>query len=136
MAERNNKGGADTRGEVTTTGQNSPRDELDNRGINQLQQGLDDLRSSVASLTARLAESTAVGGRGLQQAYQMAGDVAEDVVDRAAEGVAAVRSRVQDQSPAVIALAFFAGVVIGYLLTASSANQPQHWPDRRPSGRR
>ncbi len=136
MAERNNKGGADTRGEVTTTGQNSPRDELDNRGINQLQQGLDDLRSSVASLTARLAESTAVGGRGLQQAYQMAGDVAEDVVDRAAEGVAAVRSRVQDQSPAVIGLAFLAGVILGGLIGASSIGRQANSPGRRHGRRR
>jgi hypothetical protein len=136
MAERNNKGGADTRGEMTTTGQNSPRDELDNRGINQLQQGLDDLRSSVASLTARLAESTAVGGRGLQQAYQMAGDVAEDVVDRAAEGVAAVRSRVQDQSPAVIGLAFLAGVILGGLIGASSIGRQPNSLGRRHGRRR
>ena len=116
MAERDTKGGADTKGELTV------RSEPDTQGpIDQLGQALEELRTSVISLTDRVGEGlVAAGGRGLQQARQMAGDVAEDVADRAT----AIRSRVQDQSPAVIALAFFAGAILGSLLAASFANQP------------
>jgi hypothetical protein len=136
MAERNSKGGVDTRGEVATAGQTGSEDELDDRRINQLHQGLNDLRSSVASLTARLGESTAAGGRGLQQAYGAASDVAEDVMDRAVDGVAVIRRRVEDQSPTVIGLAFVAGVILGGLIGASSIGRQAYVPPKRNGKRR
>jgi hypothetical protein len=83
------------------------------------------------------------GGRGLEQARQMASEVVEDVADRANEGVAALRGRIEDQPLATMALAFFAGVaisglVMGALLVAGSGSSrpPQHQPNRRPRGRR
>jgi hypothetical protein len=138
MAERVTKGDltkskADTKSDLTTTG------EPDTQGtIDQLRQGLDDLRDSVASLTAQVGEGArAASSRGLQ----MAGEVAEDVADRANEGVTALRSRIEDQPLASMAIAFFAGVaisglVMGTLLAAGSGSRPQHQPNRRPSGRR
>jgi hypothetical protein len=137
MTERSTKSNADPKRDLTTK-KEPTRSEPDTQGaIDQLGQVLDELRSSVVSLTDRVGEGlVAAGGRGLQQARQMAGDVAEDVADRATEGMAAIRSRVQDQSPAVIALAFFAGAILGGLIGASSVNRPRHWPDKRPSGRR
>jgi dodecin len=112
--------------------------EPDTQGtIDQLRQGLDDLRGSVASLTARVGEGAlAASSRGLQQAREMAGEVAEDVADRATEGMAAVRGRVEDRSPAIIALAFFAGAMMGSLLAMSYGRRPQYQPNRRPGGRR
>ena len=112
--------------------------EPDTQGtIDQLRQGLDDLRGSVASLTARVGEGAlAASSRGLQQAREMAGEVAGDVADRATEGMAAVRGRVEDRSPAIIALAFFAGAMMGSLLAMSYGRRPQHQPNRRPGGRR
>ena len=121
MTERNTTGDIATRGDADTTAT-----------IDQLRQGLDELRGSVASLTARLGEGT---GRGLQQVRQMAGEVAEDIADRAGEGVATLRSRLQDQPyAATTALAFFAGVafaglILGALITLGSDNRPQR---RRP----
>ncbi len=130
MTERNTQGGAGTRSDITT------RNEPDTQGtLDQLRQGLDDLRSSVTSLTTRISESAfTAGSQGLQQARQMTGEFAGDVADRATAGMAAIRSRVEDQSPAVIALAFFAGVVMGCLLTMSSGSRLQHQPNRRPGG--
>ena len=136
MAERNSKGGVDRRGEVAPVGQTGPGDDRDDRGINQLHQGLNDLRSSIASLTARLGESTAAGGRGLQQAYGAASDVAEDVMDRAVDGVAVIRRKVEDQSPTVIGLAFVAGVILGGLIGASSIGRQAYVPHKRNGKRR
>ena len=123
-----------SKGDFTTKNDLTIRSEPDTQGaIDQLGQVLEDLRTSVVSLTDRVgAGLVAASDRGLQQARQIAGVVAEDVVDRAT----AIRSRVQDQSPGVIALAFFAGVILGGLIGASSVNRPRHWPDKRPSGRR
>lgn len=140
MAERNTKGGdTSTKGAVATRG-----GETDQGDLAQLRQGLDDVRGSVAALTARLGEGAVVaGGRGLEQARQMASEVVEDVADRANEGVAALRGRIEDQPLATMALAFFAGVaisglVMGALLVAGSGSSrtPQHQPNRRPRGRR
>jgi hypothetical protein len=138
MTERSTKSNAGTKRDLTTKNEPTIRSEPDTQGaVDRLEQVLDELRSSVVSLTDRVGEGlVAAGGRGLQQARQMAGDVAEDVADRATEGMAAIRSRVQDQSPAVIVLAFFAGAILGGLIGASSVNRPRHWPDKRPSGRR
>ncbi len=122
MAERNPKGGADTKGDLTTRNDLAVRSEPDTQGaIDQLGQVLEELRSSVVSLTDRVGEGLVTAShRGLQQARQMVGVVAEDVVDRAT----AIRSRVQDQSPAVIVVAFFAGAILGGLLGVSFANRP------------
>jgi hypothetical protein len=125
--------------EHSTTGEIEARGDADGKGnIDQLRQGLDELRSSVASLTARLGEgATIVTGRGLQQVRQTAGELAEEVADRASEGMATVRSRIEDQRPAAtVALAFFAGVafaglVLGALLTVGSDSRPQQPPPRR-----
>jgi hypothetical protein len=110
MAERNTKGGADTKRDLTTRNDLAVRSEPDTQGaIDQLGQVLEELRSSVVSLTDRVGEGLVTASdRGLQQARQMVGVVAEDVVDRAT----AIRSRVQDQSPAVIVVAFFAGAIL------------------------
>jgi hypothetical protein len=71
----------------------------------------------------------AAGSRGLQQARQVAGEVAEDVADRANEGVAALRGRIEDRPFAMVALAFLAGValpglVMGTLLAAGFGSRP------------
>jgi hypothetical protein len=72
----------------------------------------------------------------------MASEVAEDVADRANEGVTALMSRIEDQPFAAMAIAFFAGValaglVMGTLLAAGSGSgRPQHQPNRRAGGRR
>jgi ElaB/YqjD/DUF883 family membrane-anchored ribosome-binding protein len=139
MAERNTKDDADTKSAIATRS-----GETDAQGdIAQLRQSLDEVRSSVVALTARLGEGAAAiaSGRGLQQARQMASEVAEDVADRANEGVAVLRSRIEDQPFAALALAFFAGVaisglVMGTLLAAGSGSRPRHQPNRRPGGRR
>lgn len=133
MAERTTKGDltkgdAGTKGDLTTTGEPDTQDTID-----QLRQGLDDVRNSLASLTAQVGEGArAASSRGLQ----MAGEVAEDVADRATEGVAALRSGIEDQPLASMAIAFFAGVaisglVMGILLAAGSGSRPQHRPNRR-----
>ena len=117
MAERNTKGGdADPQADIA-----------------QLRQSLDEVRSSVASLTSRLGEGAVV-------ARQMASGVVEDVADRANEGVAALRSRIEDQPFAAMTIAFFAGVaiaglVMGTLLAAGSGSgRPQYQPNRRQAG--
>ena len=131
MAERNNKGDdADTKRDITTRGETNPQDE-----IAQLRQSLDEVRSSVALLTTRLGEGAVI-------ARQMASGVVEEVAGRANEGVAALRSRIEDQPFAAMAIAFFAGVaiaglVMGTILAAGSGSgRPQHQPNRRPGGRR
>ena len=131
MAERNTKAGdADTKRDITTRGETDPHDD-----IAQLRQSLDEVRRSVASLTTRLGEGAVV-------ARQMASGIVEDVADRANEGVGALRSRIEDQPFAAMAIAFFAGVVIAGLVmgpllaAASGSGRPQHLPTRRPGGRR
>ena len=131
MAERNTKAGdADTKRDITTRGETNPQDE-----IAQLRQSLDEVRRSVALLTTRLGEGAVI-------ARQMASGVMEEVAGRADEGVAALRSRIEDQPFAAMAIAFFAGVaiaglVMGTILTAGSGSgRPQHLPTRRPGGRR
>ncbi len=138
MTERSTKSNADTKRDLTTKNEPTVGSEPDTKdAIDQLGQALDDLRSSVVSLTDRVGEGLiAAGGRGLQQARQMASDVAEDVADRATEGMTAIRSRVQDQPLAVIALAFSAGAILGGLIGASSVNRSRHRSDKPPSGRR
>jgi hypothetical protein len=116
MAER------DTKGEVVTKGEAGAGGDID-----QLRQGLDDLRGSVASLTARLGEGALAAG---QQARRVAGEVAGDVADRAGEGVATLRARIEEQPLATAALAFFAGValaglVMGALIAAGSDGRPR-----------
>jgi hypothetical protein len=88
MAERGAKGDAGTKGEIALSSAPEPQDTID-----QMRQNLEDLRSSVALLTARAGEGAL---EGLQQARQLAGDLSEDVTDRANEGVAALRSRIED----------------------------------------
>src|SRR4249920_1733003 len=98
-------------------GHGDRKDDLD-----QLRQGLEELRGSVASLTARLGEgATDAGSRGLQQVRQAAGAVTDSVADRAGEGVATLRGGVEAQPLASLAMAFLAGVVLGGLLTSSAA---------------
>ena len=104
-AERNTKGGdGDTKNDIIPRSETDPHDD-----IAQLRQSLDEVRSSVASLTSRLGEGAVV-------ARQMASGVVEDVADRANEGVAALRSRIADQPFAAMAIAFFAGVAIAGLV--------------------
>ena len=131
MAERNTKGGdGDTKHDIITRSETDPHDD-----IAQLRQSLDEVRRSVASLTTRL-------GEGADVARQMASGIVEDVADRAHEGVGALRSRIEDQPFAAMAIAFFAGVaiaglVMGTILAAGSGSgRPQHQPNRRPGGRR
>ena len=127
MAERNNKGDdADTKRDITTRGETNPQDD-----IAQLRQSLDEVRRSVASVTTRLGEGAVV-------ARQMASGIVEDVADRANEGVGALRSRIEDQPFAAMAIAFFAGVaiaglVMGTILAAGSGSgRSQHQSKRRP----
>ncbi len=123
MAGRSTKT-EDGRNELTITGEPDTQGNLD-----QLRQGLDDLRSSVTALTSRIGEGAlAASSRG----WQMAGEAAEDVADRATEGMAAIRSRVEGQSTVVIALAFAAGAIMGSLLAISYSGRPQHQPNRHP----
>ena len=133
MAERDTKGGdAGIKSNLATRGGD----------LAQLRQSLDEVRGHVAALAARVGEgAVGAGGRGLRQARQVAGEVMEEVADRADEGVAALRGRIEDQPLAMVALAFFAGVaisglVMGALLAAGSGSRPPHRPDRRPGGRR
>src|SRR3954471_17457758 len=136
MAERHTKGGdANPKSAVTTKG-----GETDQGDLAQLRQGLDDVRGSVAALTARLGEGAVVaGGRGLEQARQMASEVVEDDADRANEGVVALRGRIEGQPLATMALAFLAGLAIPGLVMAplpvaasDGSRPPQHQPNRRP----
>jgi hypothetical protein len=129
MAERNTKGDIEAKSDADG--------KVDLEGtVDQLRQGLDDLRGSVVSLTARFGEGAlAAGGRGLQQARQVAGEVVEDVADRANEGVATLRGRIEDQPLATVALAFFAGVALAGLIMASLITiGPGDQPQRRPGG--
>ena len=126
MAERGAKGDADTKGEVALSSAPEPQDTID-----QMRQSLEELRGSVALLTARVGEGAL---EGLQQARQLAGDLSEDVADRANEGVTAIRSRIEDQPLASTAIAFFAGAAISgliVLLAAGSGDRPQQRPSRR-----
>jgi hypothetical protein len=67
MAERNTKGGeADTKRDTTTRGETDPQDD-----IAQLRQSLDEVRSSVASLTTRLGEGAVVAGQMASEAWRM-----------------------------------------------------------------
>ena len=141
MAERDTKGGdARSKGDLTTQGGENHAPQ--GGDLAQLRQSLDEVRGSVAALAARVGEgAVGAGGRGLQQARQVAGEVMEEVADRADEGVAALRARIEDQPLAMVALAFFAGVaisglVMGALLAAGSGSRPPHRPNRRPGGRR
>ena len=127
MAERGAKGDAGTKGEIALSSAPEPQDSID-----QMRQSLEELRGSVALLTARVGEGAL---EGLQQARQLAGDLSEDVADRANEGVAALRSRIEDQPLASAAIAFFAGAAISgliMLLAAGSGDRPQQRPSRRP----
>ncbi len=130
MAERGAKGDAGTKGEIALSSAPEPQDTID-----QMRQSLEELRSSVALLTTRVGEGAL---EGLQQARQLAGDLSEDVADRANEGVAALRSRIEDQPLASAAIAFFAGAAISgllILLATGSGDRPQQRPSRRPQGR-
>jgi ElaB/YqjD/DUF883 family membrane-anchored ribosome-binding protein len=141
MAERNTKGGdAGSKGDLTTKGGENHAPQ--GGDLAQLRQSLDEVRGSVAALAARVGEgAVGAGGRGLRQARQVAGEVMEEVADRADEGVAALRARIEDQPLAMVALAFFAGVaisglVMGALLAAGSGSRPPSRRYRRPGGRR
>jgi hypothetical protein len=135
MAERNNKGDIEAKGNADRKVDIKADADLEGT-IDQLRQGLDDLRGSVVSLTARVGEGAlAAGGRGLQQARQVAGEVVEDVAGRANEGVATLRGRIEDQPLAAVALAFFAGMVLAGLVMASLITiGPGDQPQQRPGG--
>jgi hypothetical protein len=130
MAERGVKGDADTKGEIALSGTPEAQDTID-----QMRQSLEELRSSVALLTTRVGEGAL---EGLQQARQVAGDISEDVTDRANEGVTALRSRIEDQPLASAAIAFFAGAAISgliLLLAGGSGERLQQRPSRRAHAR-
>jgi ElaB/YqjD/DUF883 family membrane-anchored ribosome-binding protein len=118
--DRGGSGRPGRRREAARAGQDKAEHGDRKDDIDQLRQGLEELRGSVASLTARLGEGAAsAGSRGLQQVRQAAGAVTDSVADRAGEGVATLRGGVEAQPLASLAMAFLVGVVLGSLLTSS-----------------
>lgn len=98
-----------------------------------LQRNLDEVRSTLSSLVAQVGDNTAAAGdRGIRRVREMAGSLADDFADRAGEGVASLRGKVEEQPMPSLALAFGGGVVVGAavaaLLTSGNGDRP---PRRR-----
>ena len=93
--------------------------------VAQLQHNLDEVRGTIASLVSQMADSAmAAGDRGVRQARELAGEYAEGFTDRAGEGAAALRGRIEDQPLSTAALTFVGGMVAGAAVGLLLASRP------------
>ena len=100
--------------------------------VDRLWESIEDIRASVSSLAARFGEqAVAIGDRGVRQATEVAGEFAEDFVDRACERAVALRDRIESRPVGSAAIAFFAGVAVAGLVMSVLFSASQSEP-RRP----